>query len=205
MSDAESLPTEAPVEADTTASIDAEGDRPADAVLVESRALARAALLEVTPEATIGADAGHTVEGEHVLSLRFAGRLEGYVGWFWTVTVARVDDEDPTVLEISLLPGDGALVAPDWVPWSERLAEYRASQEAAAEEGASEGDGDDDTDRDDEDPDDELDESDLGDDDLDIDDVETVDTEDDVFDDSEGDDSEEDDDGDSDDEDDDER
>jgi hypothetical protein len=31
------------------------------------------------------------------------------------------------------MPGEGALLAPDWVPWSERLEEYRAAQAAAGE------------------------------------------------------------------------
>jgi hypothetical protein len=176
----------------------------ADEVLVAARALARAALIETTPEHTVGDDAGHIVEGEHVLSLRFESRLEGYVGWFWTVTIARVDDAEPTVLELSLLPGDGALVAPDWVPWSERLADYRASQEAAASEEPV--DDDDDTD----DDADELDESDLAaDDDLDIDDAEIDDIapdgddDDDDDDSDDGEDSEDEDDSDDDDSDDD--
>jgi hypothetical protein len=37
------------------------------------------------------------------------------------------------VLETELMPGEGALLAPDWVPWSERLEEYRAAQAAAGE------------------------------------------------------------------------
>lgn len=167
----------------------------ADDTLVAARELARAALLEVTPERTVGPDAGHIVEDEHVLSLRFSSRLDGYVGWFWTVTIARVDDEAPTVLEISMMPGDGALTAPDWVPWSERLADYRASQEAAEAAAL-------DTDELDDDEDD-LDESDLDedDDDLDIDDAAVPEADDEDDDDSE-DDSEDDDSDDSDDDDD---
>src|SRR4029453_9433973 len=59
--------------------------------------------------------------------------LAGYPGWFWTVSLARLDDAEPTVLEVELLPGDGALLAPDWVPWAERLADYQAAQAALAE------------------------------------------------------------------------
>ena len=47
-------------------------------------------------------------------------------------TIARVDDGEPTVLETELMPGEAALLAPEWVPWSERLADYRAAQDAAA-------------------------------------------------------------------------
>ena len=103
-----------------------------DARLLESHDLARAALLEITPEATIGDIAGYVVEGENLLSLRFENRMLGYPGWLWTVTLARVEGAEPTVLEAELMPAEGALLAPEWVPWAVRLAEYQAAQAAAA-------------------------------------------------------------------------
>lgn len=109
-----------------------------DARLIGAHDLALAALHEITPASTVGPAAGYTVEEDGAVSLRFANRLAGYPGWFWTVTVARVDEEDPTVLEVELLPGDGALLAPEWVPWAERLAEYRAHQAELAEQAAAE-------------------------------------------------------------------
>ena len=52
----------------------------------------------------------------------FASRLPGYVGWYWAVTLAQVPgEEQATVDEVVLLPGDSALLAPAWVPWHERL------------------------------------------------------------------------------------
>jgi hypothetical protein len=105
----------------------------ADAQLIAAHDLALAALREITPAETIGAPAGHTVEADGVVSLLFENRLPGYPGWYWTVSVARVDDAEPTVLEAELLPGEGALLAPDWVPWAVRLAEYQAAQAALAE------------------------------------------------------------------------
>ncbi|MFC4139807.1 MULTISPECIES: DUF3027 domain-containing protein [unclassified Microbacterium] len=132
-----------------------------------SRELALAALHEITAPATVGPAAGHSVEEDGAVSLRFENRLPGYPGWYWTVTVAQVDDAEPTVLEVELLPGDGALLAPDWVPWAERLAEYRAHQaelaEQAAAEGSEEDEADEDLDEDDAD-------ADPDDDDLDSDD-----------------------------------
>ena len=66
---------------------------------------------EVQPE-VLGATATHT----------FASRLPGYVGWHWAVTVAAVPgDDEVTVDEVVLLPGEQALLAPAWVPWHERL------------------------------------------------------------------------------------
>ncbi|MDF2507387.1 MAG: primase [Microbacterium sp.] len=118
----------------------------ADARLVGAHDLALAALGEITPASSVGPAAGYLIEEDGSVSLRFENRLAGYPGWYWTVTVAQVDDEDPTVLELELLPGDGALLAPEWVPWAERLAEYRAHQvelaEAAAAAGDENGDGD---------------------------------------------------------------
>lgn len=96
--------------------------------LLGARDLALAALHEITPASTVGPPAGYLPEADGVISLRFQNRLGGYPGWYWTVSVAQVDDEEPTVLEAELLPGDGALLAPEWVPWAERLAEYRAHQ-----------------------------------------------------------------------------
>lgn len=102
----------------------------ADEVLLAAVDLARRALLEVTRPETVGSVVGHLVEGEHVLTLLFASDLSGYPGWHWSVTIARVEGAEPTVLETELMPGDAALLAPEWVPWSERLADYHAAQEA---------------------------------------------------------------------------
>jgi len=109
-----------------------------DARLIDARDLALAALHEITPASTVGPAAGYTAEDDGSVSLRFENRLGGYPGWYWTVTVAAVDGADPTVLEVELLPGGGALLAPDWVPWAERLAEYRAHQAELAEQAAAE-------------------------------------------------------------------
>jgi hypothetical protein len=118
------------------------------------REFARAALLEVTPAATIGDFVGDGVVGEEVTNYRFETTMAGYPGWIWSITVAHLADQEPTVVESELLPADGALLAPDWVPWSERMDDYRAAQAAAAAAGeAVEVDGDDDDD-DDEDDDD---------------------------------------------------
>lgn len=151
---------------------DAEGETStvvADEPLLAAHDLALAALHEITPAATVGDPAGYTVEADGVVSLRFATTMEGYPGWFWTVSLAVVEDAEPTVLEAELLPGEGALLAPDWVPWAVRLAEYQAAQAAlAAERGA-------DVDDESDDLDDDLDEDDLD----DVDDLDAADFDDD--------------------------
>ena len=111
-----------------------------DELASATRELALAALHEITPASTVGPAAGHSVEESGAVSLRFENRLPGYPGWYWTVSVAQVDGEEPTVLEVELMPGESALLAPDWVPWAERLAEYRAHQAELAEQAAAAGD-----------------------------------------------------------------
>ena len=122
-----------------------------DPRLIGAHDLAVAALKEIAPESAIGEPAGFAVADDGVVSLRFASAMRGYPGWFWTVSLAVVDDAEPTVLEAELLPGDYALLAPEWIPWSQRLEEYKAAQAAADAE-------DEDAQEEDEDEDDELDE-----------------------------------------------
>lgn len=141
----------------------------ADARLLEAHDLALAALHEITPASTVGPAAGYTIEDDDgAVSLRFANTMPGYPDWFWTVSLAVVDDAEPTVLEVELLPGEGALLAPDWVPWAVRLADYQATQAAlAAERGEDAEDASDDADDADDDEldadDDELDDLDAAD------------------------------------------
>jgi hypothetical protein len=134
----------------------------------ERARLAREALREITADPTVGELVGQSDEGEGVTTLSFATTMPGYPGWHWTVSVADLPGEAPSVLEVELMPGDGALLAPDWVPWSERLEEYRAAQAAAAAEAAEaddeETDDEDDDEDGDDDIDDELDEHDIDDD-----------------------------------------
>lgn len=154
-----------------------------DPVLLASRDLARAALGEITDPQSIGADDGHEVHDERTVTLFFECRLSGYPGWRWAAALARVSPDAPvTVLEVELLPGDGAVLAPEWVPWSERLAQFRdaqarqaAEEASAADEAAKEladlDDADDDPmENDFSDYDDDIDGADL-DDDFDIDDL----------------------------------
>jgi hypothetical protein len=70
----------------------------------------------------IGEHLGVMAEGERVVTHFFECLLPGYKGWRWAVTVARAPrSRTVTVSETVPLPGDGALLAPSWVPWHERL------------------------------------------------------------------------------------
>lgn len=126
--------------------------------------VALAALAEVTDPGTVGALVDATVPVPGVIDLRFAAVLPGYDGWSWTVSTSAVDGVEPTVLELELLPGEGALVAPAWVPWEERLAEWRRAHPDEADDAD---DGSDDLEDDEDDEESEVDESDLDDDPID--------------------------------------
>lgn len=83
---------------------------------------ARRALFDVTHQSNIGEHAGVVQEGERVVTHAFVCLLPGYRGWFWTVTLSRVPrGRKGTVDEVSLRPGPDALLAPEWVPWADRL------------------------------------------------------------------------------------
>ena len=83
-----------------------------------------AAVEEAGDPAAVGDHLGVVAEPrvERVVTHRFACLLPAYVGWTWAVTVARASRaKTVTVDEVVLLPGEGALLAPEWLPWSERV------------------------------------------------------------------------------------
>jgi hypothetical protein len=91
---------------------------------------ALAAAVEFAREAVateVGADrvGGHlevAMEDDRLATHLFDCTSPGYRGWRWAVTLARTPDAlEPTVCDVVLLPGPDALVAPAWVPWSERV------------------------------------------------------------------------------------
>lgn len=137
----------------------------------ERTALALVALSEITDPADIGGLLGTEQPEPGVIDLRFACTLPAYPGWSWVVSTSDLPDHEATVLEVELLPGDGALLAPPWVPWTERLAEWRRQHPDEPHPGEESPDDEIDVD-DDEVPDDEdadIDEDDLAvDDDLDV-------------------------------------
>lgn len=128
-------------------------------------ALARAALLEITPAETVGEPAGSITEADGVITIYFKTTLPGYVGWRWTVSISHGEEASVSVLETELTPAEGALLAPDWVPWSERLADYKAAQAELAAHALGDDDSDSDDDDDDDDDDEDFDDEDVNDDD----------------------------------------
>lgn len=93
----------------------------------ELEPIARQALGEITRAANVGA-LRDIVVADDVATVRFSTTQGGYPGWYWTVAVAVNPDMQPSVLETELIPAEGALTAPDWVPWADRLDDYLAQQ-----------------------------------------------------------------------------
>lgn len=93
-----------------------------DAATADAVDAARAALLDEVDAADVGEHLGHQVDGLRVVTHLFECRRKGYVGWQWAVTLTRASRQRKvTVVEVVLLPGPDAIVAPAWVPYRDRL------------------------------------------------------------------------------------
>jgi hypothetical protein len=93
-----------------------------EGMLAEAVDLARGAAVAEAGADHVGEYLGVGAEDEGVATHYFASANPGYIGWRWAVTVAQgAPGEQVTVDDVVLLPGEGALLAPAWVPWHERL------------------------------------------------------------------------------------
>ncbi|MFD9723168.1 DUF3027 domain-containing protein [Streptomyces sp. NPDC059072] len=96
--------------------------RTPDRLCVEAVDLARASAEEAAYPGVVGEHVSAVAEGDRVVTHFFECKEPGYRGWRWAVTVTRASRaKNVTLDETVLLPGDDALLAPEWVPWSERL------------------------------------------------------------------------------------
>ncbi|WP_371851989.1 DUF3027 domain-containing protein [Nocardia ignorata] len=99
-------------------SVSESGVRP---VLAQAAEVALRALVELEPDG-VGAHLGVTAEDDSSATHRFEATLPGYRGWQWAVVVAAPPGADhATVSESALLPGPDALIAPEFVPWEQRV------------------------------------------------------------------------------------
>ena len=93
-----------------------------DAVLEDAVDVARAGAEAVAYPRPVGEHVGFEMVSERLATHYFASTDAGYVGWCWAVSVARVPrGRVATVCEVDMTPREGALLAPEWVPWEERL------------------------------------------------------------------------------------
>jgi len=103
------------------------------------KAFAEAEAKAVAGSQELGSFIEAVKEDEIVTSYLWEAKRAGYVGWRWSVTVSQLDPaSEPTLTEVVLVPGPDALLAPAWVPWSERLADYQALQAELAKQAAEE-------------------------------------------------------------------
>ena len=89
-----------------------------DEVIVVARG---AAVGEAGRTELVGGYQGAFAEDEVAVTAEFDAHDRGYLGWRWSVTMALVEPGHPTISEVVLLPGPGALLAPPWVPWDQRI------------------------------------------------------------------------------------
>jgi hypothetical protein len=95
---------------------------PVDSACAAATGEAKAVADEMAWPAKAGAHIGMRAEGDRVVTHFFECLDLAYRGWRWSVTVARAARaKSVTISEVALLPGDDAVLAPEWVPWIERL------------------------------------------------------------------------------------
>lgn len=83
--------------------------------------LARAAAIEDAKKSEYVGELISIENDEHVASYLFHAALPGYVGWRWAVTVTKIESDRPTICDVVLLPGPDSLLAPEWIPYSNRI------------------------------------------------------------------------------------
>jgi Protein of unknown function (DUF3027) len=93
-----------------------------DEACAEATDLARSAAVELAGADFVGDHAGVFADDERVATHLFSCLDRAYLGWRWAVTVSRAARaRTVTVSETALLPGPDSLLAPPWVPWSDRV------------------------------------------------------------------------------------
>jgi len=83
----------------------------------------KAAIADAEKASQVGAFISQDIDHDNrVTTFLFEADLAGYKGWRWCVTVAQVDDKaEPTVCDVVVLPGPDSLLAPEWIPYRDRI------------------------------------------------------------------------------------
>lgn len=98
---------------------------------VSNKDLATEALAEL-PKGSYGGFVDEKEIEKGAIDVRFECSMRGYEGWMWVVTLTQPDKrKQAMVAELNLMAGENAVLAPDWVPWAERLAQFRAELKEA--------------------------------------------------------------------------
>jgi hypothetical protein len=94
----------------------------ADAVAAGAVELARQAAVLEAGDSRVGAHLEVVAEDTRVVTHLFDCADPAYRGWRWSVTVARPPRaRSVTVDEVALVAGPDSIIAPEWVPFGERL------------------------------------------------------------------------------------
>ncbi len=95
----------------------------ADKVLIDAVGTARAAAVEISSVPDVGEHLGVVMLDERLAMHQFECNRKGYTGWHWSISLARAPRAKvATICETNLLPGDGSMLSPDWLPYAQRLA-----------------------------------------------------------------------------------
>jgi hypothetical protein len=112
-----------------------------DAFLAAAVDTARSAIEGITAASDIGRHLAAKSEGDRLVTHLFESRLPGYAGWQWFAVLTRNSrSKVVTVNELGLLPSEDSILAPEWVPWAERVRpedEQEAEQETETAGAAS--------------------------------------------------------------------
>ena len=105
-----------------------------DAVLAAASDFARTAVEGIAPASQIGRHLGAKTEGDRVVTHLFESLLAGYQGWQWYAVLTRNSRSKViTVNELGLLPSEDSILAPEWVPWAERVRPEDAQDDEIAD------------------------------------------------------------------------
>lgn len=93
-----------------------------DAFLAAAVDTARTAIEGITAASDVGQHLAAKSEGDRLVTHLFECRLPGYAGWQWFAVLTRNSrSKVVTVNELGLLPSEESILAPEWVPWAERV------------------------------------------------------------------------------------
>jgi hypothetical protein len=94
-----------------------------DAILFAAIEQAREAAESIAEPGTVGEHLGAVMDEERLATHFFACTATAYPGWRCAISVARVPrGKKATICETNLMPGEGALLSPEWLPYDQRLA-----------------------------------------------------------------------------------